>query len=289
MRAVLTAHRHSSLLVAVLLAQLFFLAYQIKTSDNVSLLRVWVVAALAPAEKGLHSLVDGGATFYEDYLALRGVRQENRALQKELEEARLQLQQLSAGARESERLQALLDLKQANPTAPLLAARVIGANPAGASRTVRIDRGEDDGLQPNMIVLTPDGVVGKIIAVAGGSAEVQLVTDSKSGVGVEVVDTALLGVVIGHGDSTCRLEYVPNEETVSEGAELVTSGQDQLFPRGLRVGRIVTARPDKPFQEIVVEPAARLSRLDHVLVLAGPPGSWTTTAQAGASRTGVSR
>jgi len=119
-----------------------------------------------------------------------------------------------------------------------------------------------------------------VIAAYPGAAEVLLITDRKSGVGTMVADSHLLGVLKGTGGFFCRLEYVSNEETVAVGAELVTSGQDQVFPKGLPVGRIVSARPGEFFQEITVEPAARLTRLQHVLVLAGPAETLNVTAEA---------
>lgn len=280
MRAFLERHRHLSLLVAVLLAQLFFLAYQIKRDNNVRLIRLWALAVLAPFEKAANGVADAGASVFQNYIALYHARQESQRLQAELDQTRLELHRLEARAAEADQLAALLDLKQSYPQAPLVAAQVIGASPAATTRTVLIDRGREAGLQPNMVVLTPGGVVGKVIGVYPGIAEVLLITDPKSGVGAQLADSRLQGVVKGTGGSLCRLEYVPNQETVAVGAKVVTSGQDQLFPKGLPVGQVVSVRPGDFFQEITVEPSARLTRLEHVLVLAGPPESLAATAQA---------
>lgn len=279
MHAFLERHRHLSLLVAVLLVQLFFLAYQIKRDNNVRLIRLWALAAISPFERAVNGVADAGAALVHHYIALYNARQESDRLRAELDQARLALQKLEARAAEADQLAALLELKQAYPQAPLVAARVIGASPATTTRTVLIDRGRDAGFEPNMVVLTPDGVVGKVIAVYPGTAEVLLITDAKSGLGAQTADSRLQGVVKGTGSSTCRLEYILNQETVAVGAQVVTSGQDQLFPKGLPVGRVVAVRPGDFFQEITVEPAARLTRLEHVLVLAGPPETLGTAAR----------
>jgi len=280
MRAFVERRRHLSLLVAVLLGQLFFLAYQIKGANDVRLIRLWAFAVIAPVEKAAVGLLDGIGSVWDNYVALYGAREESQRLEAELAQARLRLQELEARAAEADELAALLELKQAHPRAPFVAAQVIGSSPAATTLTVLLNRGSDAGLRPNMVVLTPDGVVGKVIAAYPGAAEVLLITDRKSGVGTMVADSHLLGVLKGTGGFFCRLEYVSNEETVAVGAELVTSGQDQVFPKGLPVGRIVSARPGEFFQEITVEPAARLTRLQHVLVLAGPAETLNVTAEA---------
>jgi len=283
MRGFVERHRHLSLLVAVLLGQLFFLAFQIKGQNDVRLIRLWAMAVVAPVEKAAYGLLDGVGSVWENYIALYGARQENQRLQAELAQARLRLTELEARAAEAAELHALLELKQAHPLAPLVAAEVIGSSPASTTLTVHLNRGSDDGLQANMAVLTPQGVVGKVIAAYPGTAEVLLLTDRKSGAGAMVADSRLVGVLKGTGGYLCRLEYIRNEETVPVGAQLVTSGQDRLFPKGLPLGRVVSARPGEFFQEIMVEPAAALTRLEHVLVLVGRPETLANTAQAGGS------
>lgn len=279
MRAFLERHSHLSLLVAALLAQLFFLAYQIKGENQVRLIRLWAVAVFSPVERAVRGAAEAGTSVYEDYIALYDARQENRRLSAELDQARLRLHELGARAAEADQLAALLALKQSYARAPLVAANVIGTSPAASTRTVLIDRGSEDGLDTNMVVLTPQGVVGKVVAVFPSVSQVLLLTDQKSGVGVVVAGTNLLGVVKGTGGSLCQMDYVPNQEVMSPGANLLTSGQDQLFPKGLPVGRVLTVRPGETFLEITVEPAAPLSRLEHVLVLAGPPETLGSAAQ----------
>lgn len=289
MRAFVERHRHLSLLVGALLAQLFFLAYQIKTESDVRLLRVWAVAVITPVEKLVRGAVGAAGSLSEDYLALYGARQESHRLRAELEQAQLRMHELETRAAEADELAALLDFKQSYSSGPLMAARVIGVSPGAATRTVLIDRGREAGLEVNMVVLTPTGLVGKVVTVFPGAAQVLLITDQKSGVGVQVGDTQLQGIVKGTGGSVCRLEYISNEEPVAVGAEVFTSGQDQLFPKGLPVGRVVSAGRGEFFQEITVQPAASLTRLEHVLVVARRPEPLTTTAQGAEAEGRVAR
>lgn len=281
MRALLERYRHGSLLGAALLIQLFLLGYQIKGENDIRLLRLWAVAAITPVEKVVRTVVDASTSLFENYIALYDARQENRRLQAELDRSRLRIRELAAVAAQADELSALLELKRSSAGAPLVAARVISASPGAITRTVTIDRGRDAGLEPNMVVLTPEGVVGKVVSVFPGVSQVLLITDQKSGVGVRVRRTDVQGVVKGTGGQDCRLEYVPAEDTVPMGAEVLTSGQDQVFPRGLPVGRVTSVEPGEEFFQIIkVQPAARLTHLDHVLVLAGPPETLATAAQA---------
>ncbi|MCH7765769.1 MAG: rod shape-determining protein MreC [Acidobacteria bacterium] len=288
MRTWVERHHHLSLLVAVLLAQVLFLAFQIKRDNQARLIRLWAVAMISPVEKVLDWAVDGTTSAVENYVVLVGTRQENQALQAELDSAHRKINQLEARAAEAEQLASLLDLKLSYPETHAQAAEVIGASAAGSIRTVLISRGANAGLEVNMPVLTPAGVVGKLVSVYPRTAGVLLITDEKSGVGALVADSRVHGVLKGTGGSLCRLAYVPNEEPVSVGARLLTSGQDQLFPKGLPVGTVVSVQPGDFFQVIEVQPAAFLSRLEHVLVLTGPRDALGTSArsQAGTSPDG---
>jgi rod shape-determining protein MreC len=276
----LERYRHLILLLAVLFAQLFFLAFQIKTpgKENTRLIRVWAMAGLSPVQKGLNWTFDGLGSLVQSYVLLYDVHQENLQLQTELETTKIRLQQLEARATEADRLAALLDLRRTHRNAPLVAAEVIGTAAANVP-IIYINRGADKNLQPNMAVITPEGVVGKIITVHPATAEVLLLTHQKSGVGALVADSRVHGILKGDGTQTIEFAYVPNEEEIAVGSLLLTSGQDQVFPKGLPAGKIVAAERGSQesreyFWRITVEPAAQLSRLEQVLILAGSPESF---------------
>lgn len=284
----LERYRHLSLLVGVLLAQLFFLAFQIRGENEVRLLRVWAVAAITPVERALHAVGEAGGHLWTNYLALYGVQQERQRLEAELDRARLRLQELEAQAAEAEQLAQLLELKQSSyAQSEAVAAEVIGMSAASNARSLDLNRGRDAGLGPNMVVVTPDGVVGKVITVFPRSAQVLLITDPRSGVGAMTSDSRILGVLKGTDGTSCRLDYVPNEESVPVGSKLITSGQDQIFPKGLPLGAVTSVRPGDFFQEVSVRPAARLTRLEYVLVLVRPAHSVAAQARVPEGRTGA--
>lgn len=149
----------------------------------------------------------------------------------------------------------------------MVAARVIGGSPGTASLTIELDRGERDGIRKNMGVITPDGVVGKIIDAFPNTSQVLLLTDTKSGVGAKLADSGIQSPVGGLGEPLLDMKYFPNDDDVSVGARVVTSGMDRIFPRDLPVGTIIEVKAGNPFKQIRIKPAAGLEKLEEVLVL----------------------
>ncbi len=177
--------------------------------------------------------------------------------------------ELEGRALEADRLAALLNFHTAHPETPMIAARVIGGSPDSGSLVVNIDRGSRDGIRRDMGVITPDGVVGKILAVYPDISQVLLLGDKESGVGALLADTRTQGPVKGTGEPLLSLDYISSDEKVTVGEAVLTSGQDRIFPKDLPVGKVVefTSDPKSPFMKIRIKPAAHLDRLEEVLVL----------------------
>jgi rod shape-determining protein MreC len=162
----------------------------------------------------------------------------------------------------------LLKFRQTNVDVPMVAARVIGGSADSASQTIYLDRGERDGIRRNMGVITPDGVVGKVIESYKDTAQVLLLTDKDSGVGAMLVDSRVQKPVGGTGEALLVMKYISNEDTsVNPGDRIVTSGMDRIFPPDLPVGTIADIKPGNTFKQIRVRPAANLERLEEVFVL----------------------
>jgi rod shape-determining protein MreC len=149
----------------------------------------------------------------------------------------------------------------------MVSARVIGGSADSASQTIYLDRGSRDGIRQNMGVITPDGVVGKVIESYRDTSQVLLLTDKDSGVGAMLVDSRIQSPVGGTGEPLLVMKYIPNDDDVNSGERVVTSGMDRIFPRDLPVGTIAEIKPGNPFKQIRVRPAANLERLEEVFVL----------------------
>ncbi|MBI1749644.1 MAG: rod shape-determining protein MreC [Acidobacteria bacterium] len=266
MRVIQTVQRPLILLVTVVLAQVLLLAVQIKRGD-VRLIRSWGVWAVTPFQRGGAYLIDSAGSAWNSYVGLRNTRRENEELHNELAQMKLRLAQIEGQAAEAKRLAGLLAFREANADVPMIAARVVGAGASETSRTLYIDRGEADGVRKNMGVITPEGVVGKVLESFGKTSLILLITDKESGVGALLANSRTQGVVRGTGEPLAEMYYVSNDQDVAAGEAILTSGIDKIFPKDLPVGAVVSAQGGNPFQVIRVRPAARLDRLEEVLVL----------------------
>jgi len=139
-----------------------------------------------------------------------------------------------------------------------------------------------------MAVITADGIVGKVLhadPVDRHVAEVLLIDDQTSGVGAILEKTRLQGILRGTPSGELVLEKVMSDETVSPGEQVLTSGGDRIFPKGLTVGQVTKVSPGtEVFLNIRVRPAADLSRLEEVLVVTKIDERQAEPDQTGAAR-----
>jgi rod shape-determining protein MreC len=263
-------YRNVTILVAVLFAQVLGLAVQVRRSsqdESTRLIRVWAVDAVTPLEKGIVWLQSGVSNLWHSYFYLRGVRQENRELKLEIESLRIEQVRLNQDAEQARRLQALLGFRE-QFISKTLAAQVIGSSGSEQSRSIYIDKGSRDGIRPDMAVITAEGVVGKVLRVFGATSQVLQVNDQTSGVGAILEKSRLQGVLRGTPLGEVVLEKVMSDEAVQPGDKVLTSGGDQIFPKGLPVGTVTKVSPGSElFLNIRVKPAADLNRLEEVLVI----------------------
>ena len=260
-------HKSLVLLAGVILLQVLLLAVQIKRDSQGRLIRSWTVGAVSPFERAGSYGFGWFRDIWRNYFALRGTRKDNEELRRENDAMKLQIARLQGKAAEADRLAVLLNFRQSHADVPILAARVIGGSAGSASLTIELDRGERDGIRRNMGVITPDGVVGKVIDAYPNTAQVLLLTDKDSGVGAMLEGSRIQSPVGGVGEPLLAMKYVPNDDEVNPGERVVTSGMDRIFPRDLPVGTIAEIKPGNPFKKIRINPAANLERLEEVLIL----------------------
>jgi rod shape-determining protein MreC len=213
-------------------------------------------------------VTSGAGTVWGDYLALVGVRRQNKEL---LEQLRLMNDRLIAEQEAllaNARLNELLQLKKTLQY-PAVAASIIGEDGAPWFKTLTVDRGEADGFQEGMPVVASDGVVGQVVKVSGNSSRVLLITDHSSAIAAIVQRSRARGVVRGAGSGRLTLEFAIREDDVKVGDQVVTSGIGGTFPKGLPIGEVTMVRKGEYgiFQTVEVRPAAMISRLEEVLVL----------------------
>jgi rod shape-determining protein MreC len=267
MIGIFSRHRSLALLASVVLAQTMLLAFQIKRNRDVRLIRVWAVEVMTPVERIGTWTTSKTKGAWMGYIDLHNARSENERLQTELGALQIRNKELESEALENKRLANLWTFGEGHPEVQMLAAEVIGASADPSSHTLFVNRGTRDHLRNNLAVVTPDGIVGKIVEVFSSTAQVLLINDKESGVGALFADSRTHGVVKGSGDPEPHMDYVVNDEKISPGETVLTSGEDRIFPKGLLIGTVMDAKAAQPFQFIRVRPAARLDRLEDVIVL----------------------
>ena len=258
------------LLLAVLLAQLVLLSVQITRGGNVRLVHVWVGAAFMPAERAVHAVAQSVAGVGRTVTDLWTARRENQKLRAQLGADEIRLQLLSEQVGEVNRLRSLLNFKE-QLSYPTVAAQVIAWSPNPGSAAVSINRGSDDGVDRGMPVITSQGVVGEIIATYRHTSQVLLLTDPLSGAGCVLQGSGVEGVLQGEGRGLCELKYVMDDEQIHVGDTVLTSGLDQIYPKGLRLGTVIRAEDGNVYKRIWVRPAVDENRLEDVLVLLKQP------------------
>ena len=260
-------HRSLFLLLGVVLLQVLLLAVQIKRDSQGRLIRVWTVSAVSPVERsgawGAGKIRDA----WRHYFALSDTARQNEQLRRENGELKLEIMQLQGKSAEADRLAALLKFKEKQNKVPMVTARVIGSGADPNTNAIYIDQGQRDGIRKNMGVITPEGVVGKVIEAFRDTSLVLVVTDRDSGVGAMIADSRIQSPVGGSGEPLLNMKYVGNDDEVAVGSRVVTSGMDRIFPKDLPVGTITQVKPGGQYKQIRVKPSANLEKLEEVIVL----------------------
>ena len=266
MEGFLNRYRNITVLLLVIFAQLLLLAFQVKTDQDVRLIRVWTVTAVTPLARLLENLRGGGLGFARNYILLKNSDAENRRLREENGRLKLDNIFLTNEVNRADRAKAL-EVFGARTASKMVAATVIAVGAGSNSKVVFVDRGTVAGVMRGMGVVTPDGIVGKVTAAYPTASQVLLVTDPDFAAGVVSQKNQARGTLKGEGRPMCKVDYVPTEQKIEVGEWLYTSGDDRLFPRGFPVGVVKSVKATQPFQEILVEPSGVQHGVEDVMIL----------------------
>lgn len=268
-------YREVGIVIILLAVPFFFLRANMKRPENLNALDRIVLRISAPIEFAASSLARGVSNLWESYVYLVDVKADNERLSYENARLKEQVHRLEQKETENRELRRLLQLRESLP-GDLVSAQVVGKDFTEFFRVTRVvlDRGSRN-IRPHMPVVSPDGVVGAVLRVAGDAIDVQLSVDAAFSVDIEDERTHARGFVRGTGDPSryaCKVENVDSRDEVEIGDLLVTSGKGKWFPKGLPVARVtkVVKREPGRDQEIEATPTVNFSRLDAVLILVAP-------------------
>jgi rod shape-determining protein MreC len=265
MDTLLNRYRSLTVLLLVIFAQLVLLAYQVRSNQDVRLIRVWAVTAVTPLAKVADLVRSGTIGVLENYILLHDVRAENSALKRDVGRLKVDNEYLKSELATADRIKALSAFQTRSPSRTL-AVRVIGAGTGANSRVYFVDHGSRSGVMRGMAVITPDGIVGKVIAAYPTASQVLLITDPTFAAGVISQKRRVRGTVRGSGNA-CVIDYVQNEEQVEPGEWFYTSGDDGVFPKGLPVGTVTVVRPGPLLKQVFLAPSGLQGGLEEVLIV----------------------
>jgi rod shape-determining protein MreC len=274
--------QHSGyLFLGVVLGHVLLISAQVNSKTGVPVLEAVTFGIFSEVQRSLSGGTSGVRQIWGNYVGLRHVKADNDELKRQLAAAQIALQEQRALADRARGLEKLLDLREHVELATT-GAEIIGAAASPDFRTVTIDKGTRNGLRPDMAVIAPAGVVGRVVVPSARSAKVQLLIDRNAAAGVIIERTRAQGVVVGGGDDRLQMQYVSESSDVVVGDLVVTSGIDTIYPKGLAVGRVEIVEKNGPaFKKIVVRPAVDFSQLEEVLIVLTPTP--TKEAAAGVS------
>ena len=263
--------RTGYLFLAVILGHILLISAQVNSKSGVPVLEAVTFGIFAEVQRGVSTAISGVRRMWSGYVGLRRVQAENEDLKRQLAEAQVAVQAqraLAARARGLEQLLALRDRSNVQTTA----AAIIGGPVTPDFRTVTIDKGTRDGLRPDMAVIAPAGVVGRVVVPSARSAKVQLLVDRNAAAGVLIERSRAQGVVVGTGAERLQMQFVSDVADVGIGDVVVSSGIDGIYPKGFTVGRVESVEKSGPsYKRIIVKPAVDFSALEDVLVVTTPP------------------
>jgi rod shape-determining protein MreC len=289
MESFFVRYKNVLVLVTVLLAQTISLAIQVRRpaeasspdGSDVTLIRYWVVSTVTPLERFFHGIGHSVRGAWANYIDLRHTRQQNEDLKQQIARLRLEQAAFSEDAIQGHRLQALLEFKQ-HYVSSTVAAQVIGTSGSDLSRVIYIDKGSKDGLKPDDAVITPDGIVGKLRDVFPHTSQVLLINDQTSGAGVVLATTRTRAILRGSTTGRIQINNLTPDSRIKPGEAVLSSGGDQVYPRGIPVGTIESVAPDpehQPYTLIQLRPAANLNQLEEVLVITGTQSELSESAR----------
>ena len=262
--------RSGYLFLAVILGHILLISAQVNSRTGVPVLEAVTFGIFSEVQRGVSTGLNGVRHVWGTYVGLRQTKTENEELRRQLAEAQVALKAQRALADRAHGLEKLLDLKD-RVTLQTTAAEIIGAAASTDFRTVTIDKGTSDGLRPDMPIISPAGVVGRVVIPSARSAKVQLLVDRNAAAGALIERSRAQGVVIGVGEDRLRLENVSEAADIVVGDTIVTSGIEGIYPKGFVIGRVDAVEKSGPaYKRITVKPAVDFSSLEEVLVVTTP-------------------
>ncbi len=273
------------LMIALLLVNFVLMAFDAREiTSGQRVVRSWTQTTADFVQSPVTSLAASISNYFTNIATLRSAQSDNDILKQRVQELEVEVKQKEDLASENTRLKSLLQLKETSKY-KILTARIIGRDPSVWFDSSIVNRGLLDGVAINMPVVDDGGLIGRVTAVGPLTCQIDLITRNKSGLGAVIGligESNALGVVMGTSKSgLLEMRYVPGSIDVKVGQSVFTTGQDGIYPPGLKVGEIVnvvTGSATTPHQ-IEIQPSSKLNSMQEVGILLYEPPSRDTFEQ----------
>lgn len=254
--------------ILLLLSALILMSLRVKQRKGVEFIDALLMEICSPFQKASTFVIKSVHGAFREYLFFFHLQKENAMLRQRIAELLKENHQMKEMVLANERLKRLLEFREKLSTSAV-AAEVIGQDPSSWFRSVTINKGEKDGVQKGMAVISPEGVIGQILKTSPYHSIVLLITDYNSAIDSIIQRTRAKAIVEGLGENRCQLKYLLRKEEVVVGDVVVTSGLSGNFPKGLMVGEIkkVEKHGHGVFQYAELVPCVDLTKLEEVLVI----------------------
>ena len=247
----------NNLLVVCL--SLYGFAMQNYTVGEASLFQKFVIEMIAPIQRGAVSIRENISSTVDHYVQIVNTSKENVELKQKLVEFENEIFKLGEVQKENERLKQLLEFGR----------EIVSWDASNEFKVLRINKGENDGLKILSPVITMTGLVGYVYRLSGDYADILTILDQNNRVDAIVSRTRTHGIVEGHTGFNCRLKYVSRTEKLEIGDEIITAGFGEIYPKGIKVGKILQIDKESYgiTQKIEVAPSVDFHKLEEVVVL----------------------
>lgn len=264
-------------LTIVIILAILLMALTIITSgqrSNLTKIEGIVGDIITPVQKFMYRIATSVSRAFQSISERRQLEEQYAILKErvtQLEQQQLEMDEL---IRENERLKRLLEFRQEKEDFVVQGVRITGKNPGNWFNTLTIDKGSRQGVEMNMAVINEEGLIGRVTEVGGNWARVRTIVDGQSSVAAIIERTRDNGMVRGNNtltfeDGLCRMINLPLDSDVVEGDRVITSGLDDVFPKGIYIGRVIEVLDEKRdmYKTAIIQPGADFQRLEEVLVI----------------------
>lgn len=267
--------KHPILLLIITIVILVILIIVTKGNRNISTPEDLVGTVVTPVQGAVSSVTGGIGEWFKGLFGQSTLQKENAELKEKLRQLEGQLSLTGELQQENERLREIANYHENNPQYEMVTARVIGKNPGYWFDTFTINVGRSDGIEQDMVAITPEGLVGRVMEVGNNWSKVISIADSRSSVSGMIERTRDNGVVRGstEADNTlggrCQMYYLPFENDLVPGDKVLTSGLGGVFPKGIVIGEVieVSRAQGETERTAVIDTAVDFTKLEEVMII----------------------